>query len=38
MYDLRTMEMKHEPVVREPGCPVCGHEAAASNAGGAPAG
>ena len=24
IYDLRTMEVKHEPVVPEPGCPVCG--------------
>jgi bacteriocin biosynthesis cyclodehydratase domain-containing protein len=25
MYDLRTMEVKREPVIREPDCPVCGH-------------
>jgi bacteriocin biosynthesis cyclodehydratase domain-containing protein len=25
LYDLRTMEVKLEPVVPEPGCPVCGH-------------
>jgi bacteriocin biosynthesis cyclodehydratase domain-containing protein len=25
MYDLRTMAVKREPVVPEPGCPVCGH-------------
>jgi bacteriocin biosynthesis cyclodehydratase domain-containing protein len=25
IFDLRTMEAKHEPVVPEPGCPVCGH-------------
>jgi molybdopterin-synthase adenylyltransferase len=25
IYDLRTMEVKREPVVPEPGCPVCGH-------------
>jgi bacteriocin biosynthesis cyclodehydratase domain-containing protein len=25
IYDLRTMEAKREPVVPEPGCPVCGH-------------
>lgn len=25
MYDLRTMEVKREPVVPEPECPVCGH-------------
>jgi bacteriocin biosynthesis cyclodehydratase domain-containing protein len=24
IYDLRTMEVKREPVVAEPGCPVCG--------------
>jgi bacteriocin biosynthesis cyclodehydratase domain-containing protein len=24
IYDLRTMEVKQEPVVPEPGCPVCG--------------
>jgi bacteriocin biosynthesis cyclodehydratase domain-containing protein len=24
LYDLRTMEVKREPVVPEPGCPVCG--------------
>lgn len=24
IYDLRTMEVKHERVVPEPGCPVCG--------------
>jgi bacteriocin biosynthesis cyclodehydratase domain-containing protein len=24
LYDLRTMELKHEPVVPEPSCPVCG--------------
>ena len=24
-YDLRTMEIEREPVVPEPGCPVCGH-------------
>jgi len=24
IYDLRTMEVEHEPVVPEPGCPVCG--------------
>jgi bacteriocin biosynthesis cyclodehydratase domain-containing protein len=24
VYDLRTMEVEHEPVVPEPGCPVCG--------------
>jgi bacteriocin biosynthesis cyclodehydratase domain-containing protein len=24
-YDLRTMEVDLEPVVPEPGCPVCGH-------------
>jgi bacteriocin biosynthesis cyclodehydratase domain-containing protein len=32
IYDLRTMEVKREPVVPEPGCPVCGemqHEAPA---------
>jgi molybdopterin-synthase adenylyltransferase len=25
IFDLRTMELKREPVVPEPGCPVCGH-------------
>lgn len=25
LYDLRTMAVKHEPVVPEPDCPVCGH-------------
>lgn len=25
LYDLRTMEVKREPVVQEPDCPVCGH-------------
>jgi len=25
IYDLRTMEIDREPVVPEPGCPVCGH-------------
>lgn len=25
IYDLRTMEGKREPVVPEPGCPVCAH-------------
>lgn len=25
LYDLRTMEVKREQVVPEPGCPVCGH-------------
>jgi bacteriocin biosynthesis cyclodehydratase domain-containing protein len=25
IYDLRTMEVQREPVVPEPGCPVCGH-------------
>jgi bacteriocin biosynthesis cyclodehydratase domain-containing protein len=25
IFDLRTMEVEHEPVVPEPGCPVCGH-------------
>jgi molybdopterin-synthase adenylyltransferase len=25
LYDLRTMELKREPVVPEPDCPVCGH-------------
>jgi bacteriocin biosynthesis cyclodehydratase domain-containing protein len=25
IYDLRTMELKPEKVVPEPGCPVCGH-------------
>jgi bacteriocin biosynthesis cyclodehydratase domain-containing protein len=25
MYDLRTMEVKREPVVPEPECPVCAH-------------
>ena len=25
IYDLRTMEVKREPVVPEPDCPVCGH-------------
>ena len=24
IYDLRTMEVEREPVVPEPGCPVCG--------------
>jgi bacteriocin biosynthesis cyclodehydratase domain-containing protein len=24
IYDLRTMEVQREPVVPEPGCPVCG--------------
>ena len=24
MFDLRTMEVTREPVVPEPGCPVCG--------------
>ena len=23
--DLRTLEVEREPVVPEPGCPVCGH-------------
>jgi bacteriocin biosynthesis cyclodehydratase domain-containing protein len=35
IYDLRTMEVKREPVVPEPGCPVCGemqHEAPAATA------
>ncbi|MGN6816702.1 MAG: TOMM precursor leader peptide-binding protein, partial [Solirubrobacterales bacterium] len=34
LYDLRTMEVKHDPVVPEPDCPVCGHlehEAATGN-------
>ena len=25
IYDLRTMEVTHEPVIREPSCPVCSH-------------
>ncbi len=25
IYDLRTMEIEREPVVPEPGCPVCSH-------------
>lgn len=25
IYDLRTMEIDREPVLPEPGCPVCGH-------------
>jgi bacteriocin biosynthesis cyclodehydratase domain-containing protein len=25
IFDLRTMEVEREPVVPEPGCPVCGH-------------
>ncbi len=25
IYDLRTMEVKREPIVPEPDCPVCGH-------------
>jgi bacteriocin biosynthesis cyclodehydratase domain-containing protein len=25
IYDLRTMEVEREPVMPEPGCPVCGH-------------
>jgi len=25
IYDLRTMELKREPVVPQPECPVCGH-------------
>jgi molybdopterin-synthase adenylyltransferase len=25
IYDLRTMEVRREPVVPEPDCPVCGH-------------
>lgn len=25
IYDLRTMEVKREPVVPEPDCPICGH-------------
>jgi molybdopterin-synthase adenylyltransferase len=25
IYDLRTMEVEREPVVPEPGCPICGH-------------
>jgi bacteriocin biosynthesis cyclodehydratase domain-containing protein len=25
IYDLRTMEVKREPVVPEPQCPICGH-------------
>ena len=25
IYDLRSMEVEREPVVPEPGCPVCGH-------------
>jgi bacteriocin biosynthesis cyclodehydratase domain-containing protein len=25
MFDLRTMEVEREPVVPEPGCPICGH-------------
>jgi bacteriocin biosynthesis cyclodehydratase domain-containing protein len=29
IYDLRTMEVEHEPVVPEPGCPVCGGNQAA---------
>jgi bacteriocin biosynthesis cyclodehydratase domain-containing protein len=29
IYDLRTMEVEHEPVVPEPDCPVCGHTSAA---------
>jgi bacteriocin biosynthesis cyclodehydratase domain-containing protein len=36
IYDLRTMELKREPVVPEPGCPVCGemaHDAVAEAAG-----
>jgi bacteriocin biosynthesis cyclodehydratase domain-containing protein len=24
IYDLRTMEVKREPVVPEPSCPICG--------------
>ena len=24
IYDLRTMEVKREPVVPEPECPICG--------------
>lgn len=36
LYDLLTMEIKREPVVPEPGCPVCGemqHEPKAGEAG-----
>lgn len=25
LYDLRTMEVKYDPVVPEPDCPICGH-------------
>jgi molybdopterin-synthase adenylyltransferase len=25
IYDLRTMKVEREPVVPEPGCPICGH-------------
>lgn len=31
IYDLRTMEVEREPVVPEPGCPVCGHLGAAAD-------
>jgi bacteriocin biosynthesis cyclodehydratase domain-containing protein len=34
IYDLRTMEVKREPVVREPGCPVCGGIAGEIHGGG----
>ncbi len=37
IYDLRTMEVKREPVMPEPECPVCGgmpHEEAAARSGG----
>ncbi len=33
IYDLRTMEVEREPVVPEPGCPVCGKMQPASYAG-----
>ncbi|HEX5984182.1 MAG TPA: TOMM precursor leader peptide-binding protein [Solirubrobacterales bacterium] len=41
IYDLRTMEVKRERVVPEPGCPVCGHlehESVAVEEGGAAGG
>ncbi len=41
IYDLRTMEVKREPVVPEPDCPVCGrleHEAVAGPEGAGAAG
>jgi len=28
IYDLRTMEVRHEKIVPEPGCPICGGESA----------